>query len=162
MASKATITGGSVALAARDSAFNALTAVLDNDADAVESIVRDNMELLLGTGYLPASINRTSSPLNDTGIVSLNNNGTTQVLLRLAPVVNAKAYQVETSERGQAIVWFVFLACSFWHLVFLDTPSGFPFVCIQVRSLAFPLFELPKPTRLAILGSDRILCQSVF
>ena len=39
------------------------------------------------------------------GIVDLMNNGTTQALLRLQPVVNAKAYQVQTSlDNGQTWV----------------------------------------------------------
>ena len=59
-----------------------------------------NMEMLLATGYLPASTNRTSSPLDDTAIVSLLNNGTTQALLRLQTVTNAKSYQVQTSADG--------------------------------------------------------------
>ena len=96
----ATLTGGSVAMAARDNAFDALTAALDSDADMVETVVKDDMEMLLATGYLPASTNRASSPLDDTAITGLFNNGTTQVLLRLAPVVNAKAYQVQTSADG--------------------------------------------------------------
>jgi hypothetical protein len=93
----ATITGGSVEYAARDNAFNALTAALDSDADAVEMVVGMNMEMLLATGYLPASTNHVSSPLDDTAIVGLFNNGTTQALLRLQTVTNAKSYQVQTS-----------------------------------------------------------------
>jgi hypothetical protein len=93
----ALITGGSVEYAARDNAFDALTAALDSDADAVEMVVGMNLEMLLGTGYLPASTNRTSSPLDDTAILGLFNNGTTQALLRLQTVTNAKSYQVQTS-----------------------------------------------------------------
>ena len=93
----ATLTGGTVEFAARDAAFNALTAALDADADEVEKVVKDNLVMLLATGYLPASTNRTSSPLDDTIITGLFNNGTTQVLLRLATVVNAKSYQVQIS-----------------------------------------------------------------
>lgn len=93
----AIITGGTVEYAARDNAFNALAAALDSDADAVEMVVQNNMEMLLATGYLPASTNHTSSPLDDTAIVGLLNNGATQVLLRLQSVVNAKSYQVQTS-----------------------------------------------------------------
>ena len=96
----ATITGGSPTYAARDTAFDALTAALDSDADYVESVVKDNMEMLLATGYLPVSYNRTSSPLDDTAILGLLNNGTTQVLLQLQPVRNANVYQVETSADG--------------------------------------------------------------
>jgi len=96
----ATITGGSPSFAARDTAFDALTAALDTNADYVESVVKDNMEMLLATGYLPVSYNRTSSPLDDTAILGLLNNGTTQVLLQLQPVRNANVYQVETSADG--------------------------------------------------------------
>ena len=93
----ATITGGSVALAARDNAFDALTAALDSDADEVEQVVQDNLEMLLATGYLPASDNHAQAPLDDTAIAGLFNNGTTQLLLRLQSVVNAKSYQVQVS-----------------------------------------------------------------
>jgi hypothetical protein len=96
----ATITGGSPTFAARDAAFDALAAALDSDADDVESVVKDNMEMLLATGYLPVSTNRTSSPLDDTSITGLYNNGTTQVLLQLQPVRNANVYQVQTSTDG--------------------------------------------------------------
>jgi hypothetical protein len=96
----ATITGGSPTYAARDTAFDALTAALDTDADYVETIVKDNLEMLLSTGYLPVSYNHSSSPLDDTAIVGLWNNGTMQVLLQLLAVRNAKVYQVETSTDG--------------------------------------------------------------
>ena len=96
----AMITGGSVEKVARDNAFDALTAALDSDADEVEKVVQFNLEMLLATGYLPASTNRTSSPLDDTAITGLFNNGSTQVLLRLQAVVNAKTYQVQISVDG--------------------------------------------------------------
>jgi len=96
----ATITGGSVETAAKDKAFTALAEALDADADVVEMVVGMDMEMLLATGYLPASTNRASSPLDDTSIAALLNNGTTQALLRLVPVVNAKTYQTQTSVDG--------------------------------------------------------------
>jgi hypothetical protein len=92
-------------MAARDNAFDALTAALDSDADAVEMVVgMTNMEMLLNTGYLPASTNRTSSPLDDTAIMGLFNNGSTQLLLRLATVRNAGSYQVQTST-DNGVTW---------------------------------------------------------
>jgi hypothetical protein len=66
----------------------------------VEDTVGDDLEMLLATGYLPASTNHSSSPLDDTSIVSLLNNGTTQALLRLEAVVNAKSYQTQVSPDG--------------------------------------------------------------
>ena len=96
----AMITGGTVKTAAKDKAFDALTDALNSDANIVENVVGTDMEKLLATGYLPVSTNRTSSPLDDTSIVSLLNNGTTQVLLQLLPVRNARMYQVQTSTDG--------------------------------------------------------------
>src|SRR5665213_2053520 len=93
-------TGGKVETAAKQKAFEALTDALNADANVVEDTVGTDLEMLLATGYLPASTNRSSSPLDDTSIVSLLNNGTTQALLRLEPVTNAKTYQVQVSTDG--------------------------------------------------------------
>jgi hypothetical protein len=89
-----------VETAAKQKAFDALTDALNSDANVVEDTVGNDLEMLLATGYLPASTNRSSFPLNDTSIVSLLNNGTTQALLRLEPVTNAKTYQVQVSTDG--------------------------------------------------------------
>ena len=96
----ATQTGGTVETAANKKAFTALCDALNADANVVEDTPGLDLEMLLATGYLPASNNRSSSPLDDTSIVSLMNNGTTQVLLSLQPVTNARNYQVQTSVDG--------------------------------------------------------------
>jgi hypothetical protein len=96
----AMITGGSVETAAKNKAFDALTDALNADANDVENVVGTDLELLLSTGYLPVSTNRASSPLDDTAIAGLSNNGTTQALLQLTPVRNAKTYQVQISPDG--------------------------------------------------------------
>ena len=44
----------------------------------------------------------------------------------------------------------------FWFLLSEPTRSGFPFVCIQMSSFAFTIFELPNPTCAPMLLSDRI------
>jgi hypothetical protein len=96
----ATLTGGPVETAARDKAFDALTEALNADANIVENVVGNDMEMLLATGFLPVSTNHASSPLDDTDIVSLQNNGTTQALLQLLRVRNAKSYQMQASTDG--------------------------------------------------------------
>ena len=96
----ATITGGTVETAAKDKSFDTLTGSLNSDANIVETVIGNDLEMLLATGFLPVSTNRSSSPLDDTAIVSLLNNGTTQVLVQLLPVRNAKTYQVQTSTDG--------------------------------------------------------------
>jgi hypothetical protein len=96
----ATLTGGSVETAAKNKAKLALDNALNADANVVENVVGTDLEMLLATGYLPVSTNRSQSPLDDTAIVSLLNNGTTQVLVQLQTVTNAKTYQVQTSLDG--------------------------------------------------------------
>jgi hypothetical protein len=97
---QATLTGGKIETAVKNTAFAALANALNSDANIVENTVGMNLEMLLTTGYLPVSTTRSTSPLDDTAIAGLMNNGTTQALLRLQPVVNAKAYQVQTSLDG--------------------------------------------------------------
>ena len=101
---QATLARGTVNTAAKNIAFDALANALNSDANIVETVVGLNMEMLLATGYLPVSTNRASSPLSDTAILSLLNNGTTQALLRLLPVTNVKTYQVQTSLDG-GVTW---------------------------------------------------------
>jgi hypothetical protein len=96
----ATITGGTVETAAKNAAFATLANALNANANVVEIGAGLNLEKLLATGYLPASSNRSQSPLDDTAIVGLWNNGTGKVLLQLLRVLNARAYQVQTSTDG--------------------------------------------------------------
>jgi hypothetical protein len=98
------VTGGPPATAAQNKAFDALADALNSDANVVEQVVGSDLEMLLNTGYLPASTNRTSSPLDDTAIMGLYNNGSTQLLLRLATVRNAGSYQVQVSTDG-GVTW---------------------------------------------------------
>jgi hypothetical protein len=98
------VTGGPAATAAQNKAFGTLADALNSDANIVELTVGSDLETLLDTGYLPASTNRTSSPLDDTAITGLYNNGSTQLLLRLATVRNAGSYQVQVSTDG-GVTW---------------------------------------------------------
>jgi len=80
--------------------FNVLVGPVFTAGSVTGERERQTLEMLLTTGYLPVSTSRSSSPLDDTSIADLMNNGTTQALLRLQPIVNAKAYQVQTSIDG--------------------------------------------------------------
>ena len=60
----AKMTGGTVATAAKDKAFDALTAALNADANDIENVIGTDLEMLLATGYLPVSTNRVSGLLN--------------------------------------------------------------------------------------------------
>jgi hypothetical protein len=81
---------------ARDAVVDALR----KDANYVQTIASHDLEMLLSSGYLPASTNRASAPLDQPVIVTLDNAGVTKLLLRLTPVLNAKSYQVQTNTNG--------------------------------------------------------------
>ena len=93
-------TGGTIATQTMYKAFDALTEALNADANDLENVIGNDLEALLATGYLPVNTNRSQSPLDDTDIISLLNNGTTQAVMQLLPVRNAKSYQTEISLDG--------------------------------------------------------------
>ena len=72
----------------------------DAVVDALRKDASHDLEMLLSSGYLPASTNRASAPLDQPVIVTLDNAGVTKLLLRLTPVLNAKSYQVPTNTNG--------------------------------------------------------------
>jgi hypothetical protein len=100
---QAKLTGGKIETAAKNTAFAALANALNSDANIVENTVGMNLEMPLTTGYLPVSTSRTSSPLDDTSIVALMNNGTTQALLLLQPIINAGVSGADERGRRQDV-----------------------------------------------------------
>jgi hypothetical protein len=93
----ATISGGPKETAVKDKARKALLEALNQDANIVEVVAKHDLELLLTSGYQPASTNRASVPLDPPAVAGLENLASTQVLLRLVAVTNAKSYQVQLS-----------------------------------------------------------------
>ena len=77
--------------------------VLDSmraNASYVETIASTSLEDILSAGFIAASTNQAQSPLDQPVILELSNLQPTELLLRLTPIVNAKAYQVQTSADG--------------------------------------------------------------
>jgi hypothetical protein len=60
----------------------------------------DNLEVILSSGFEATSVNHAQSPLDQPVIIELSNLSPTVVLLRLTSIVNARAYQVQTSLDG--------------------------------------------------------------
>ena len=96
----ATIGGGKTKTAAKNKAREALLKALNLNANTVTNGVGNDLELLLGTGYQPVSKNRARTPLAAPAIRALENCGSTQLLLRLARVRNARMYLVQISPDG--------------------------------------------------------------
>jgi len=54
----------------------------------------------LSSGFYAASTNHAQAPFDQPVIVDIENLATTQLLLRLNPVLNAKSYQAQTNTNG--------------------------------------------------------------
>jgi hypothetical protein len=93
-------TGDPQDTAAMMKARNALTDALRKDASYVEIQASHDLQMLLSSGYYPASTNRAQYPLDPPAIQALANLATTKFLLRLTPVPTAKSYHVQLSADG--------------------------------------------------------------
>jgi hypothetical protein len=77
--------------------------VLDSmraNASYVETLASQSLENILSAGFIAASTNHAQSPLDQPVILELSNLQPTQLLLRLTTIVNARAFQVQTSVDG--------------------------------------------------------------
>jgi Fibronectin type III domain len=87
--------GGQMQTAAKKSACKALTSALRKNANYVENQSDNDLETLLSSGYDVVSTNRAQAPLDQPVIVGISNLATTQILIRLQSILNAKSYQVQ-------------------------------------------------------------------
>jgi hypothetical protein len=87
--------GGQMQTAAKTKAYTALTSALRKDASYVEIQSNNDLETLLSSGYDVVSTNRAQAPLDQPVIIEISNLATTQILLRLQSILNAKSYQVQ-------------------------------------------------------------------
>jgi hypothetical protein len=89
--------GGTPLTAAKNQTRQALTDALDANAMYVQSIARYDLPTLLSSGYQAASTNRAQIQLPAPTILGLDNEMSTQLVLRLSPIANAYCYEVQTS-----------------------------------------------------------------
>ena len=94
--------GGRQQTAAKKQACKAVTSALRKDANYVEIQADNDQVTLLSSGFDIISTNRAQAPLDQPVIVEISNLGTTQILIRLLSILNAKSYQVQiaTSANG--------------------------------------------------------------
>jgi hypothetical protein len=93
----ATAQGGTQATAAKNAARDALVALLRKEANYVQGIASTDLAMLLSSGFEAINSNRSQSPLDKPSIVQINNEASTQLVLRLQPVDNARSYEVRVS-----------------------------------------------------------------
>jgi hypothetical protein len=88
--------GGKQQTAEKNIAYNAVVAALRKDANYVEIQADNNEATLLSSGFDIISTNRAQSPLSQPSL-NLSNLGTTQLLVQMGSILNAKSYQLQTA-----------------------------------------------------------------
>ena len=86
--------GGLALTAAKDAAREALLPLLRTQASYVQTAANDDLTAILSSGFGVNSINRTSSPLAKPNIENIDNFASTQLMVRLTTIDNARPYEV--------------------------------------------------------------------
>ncbi len=92
--------GGTAATANKNNKRDILVALLRQLAGYVQDKAVNNLATLLSSGFEAVSTNRASVPLDAPNILSLDNGNSGQLLVRVTPVANAKAYEVRHAALG--------------------------------------------------------------
>jgi hypothetical protein len=87
--------GGPQATAAKNAARAAVVEVLRQLAYYVQGAMKNDLALLLSSGFVAADPNRAQSPLPPPVVLKIENRQSTQLVLQLKRVANAKAYEVQ-------------------------------------------------------------------
>ncbi len=66
----------------------------------VEDNCRNDLAVLLSSGFQAASSNRTRSPLENPSILSIDFGNSAEVVLRVTPVAHARCYEVRSAAVG--------------------------------------------------------------
>jgi hypothetical protein len=92
--------GGKEATAIKDAARASLIEALRKDAIYVQAHGNNDLATLLSSGYEVSSTSRTRSPLPAPTIVRVDNGTSTNLLVSVTVVPNAKAYEAQISTDG--------------------------------------------------------------
>jgi hypothetical protein len=92
----AALPGGIQLTAAKNAARELVLDALRKDANYVQTLANHDLAMLLTSGYYATSTNRAQLPLDKPVIALVDNAAATQLLVRLNPVTNAKAFQMQT------------------------------------------------------------------
>jgi len=92
--------GGVQLTAVKNEARTALEDLLRQEASYMQGMASDNLSTLLSSGFGIASTNRAQSPLPAPAIAGLDNGMTTQLILGIQPLVNARSFEVQIKNGG--------------------------------------------------------------
>jgi hypothetical protein len=68
---------------------------LRKTAAYVQSVASQDLTLLLSSGFQPTNTNRAQSPLDTPVVLEIDNSISTELVLRVQPVVNARSYEAQ-------------------------------------------------------------------
>jgi hypothetical protein len=91
----AAATGGPQTTAAKNIVRATLGNMLRKEAYYVQSMMNNDLSVLLATGFQATSTNRARSPLPTPSVVRIDNEQSTQLVMALTPIMNARAYEVQ-------------------------------------------------------------------
>ncbi len=91
----AAATGGPQTTAAKNIVRATLGDMLRKEAYYVQSMMNNDLSVLLATGFQATSTNRARSPLPTPSVVRIDNEQSTQLVMALTPIMNARAYEVQ-------------------------------------------------------------------
>ena len=91
----ATAQGGTLATAEKNAAREVLVGSLRQTAAYVQSVAAQDLPLLLSSGFSAASTNRAQAPLDTPVVLAIDNTSSTQFILRVQPVANARSYEAQ-------------------------------------------------------------------
>jgi len=97
---QAALQGGIQLTAAKNAAREPLVDALRKVGSYVQSIANHDQQLLLSSGFYAGSTKRSRSPLEKPVITLVENVATSQLLVRLNPVTNARSYNLQISANG--------------------------------------------------------------
>jgi hypothetical protein len=89
--------GGQQATALRDETRIALLDAFRKTGAYVQSVALNSLSTLLSSGFAAVTTSTAQTPLAAPSVVSVSNLATTQVLLRLTPIPNARSYESRLS-----------------------------------------------------------------
>ena len=92
--------GGRVLTATKNEKRGILVDMLRQEASYVQGIASQNLPMLLSSGFDANSTNRASTQLDTPAVLNLDNGMTSELVLRMQPVLNAKSYEVQTKNGG--------------------------------------------------------------
>lgn len=88
--------GGTQLTALKNAARSTLVELLRTEAAYVQSVANNDLAVILSSGFAVNSTDRTRKPLGKPVVTNIDNFATTQLMIKMIPVANARSYEFRT------------------------------------------------------------------